>query len=101
MPEKFGEMNIENCVLTSSNGEIFDWSGIKDITTEIENEDTGNDKERILFNNNLEYTFEFESGPGFRKVLDRLQFGWKASGPIRKKLLWRLIKKYKFDYYIL
>lgn len=68
MPEKFGEMNIENCVLTSSNGEIFAWSGIKDITTEIEDKVVKEGEPKISFNNNLECCFTFRLSPRYKKA---------------------------------
>lgn len=95
MPDEFGKMSICNAMLVGSNGETFSWSDVKDVTSAIDDA-AETAKTHISFANNLEYTCKIETGPGFRKMLDRLQFGWKNRGPIRKKLWWRLLKKYKF-----
>lgn len=97
MPERFGEMKIENASLVDSNGKSFVWSGIQDVTTELENENCENDT--ILLDRNLECSMSFEIGPKTKKMFDRVIHNWKAKGPIRKRLRWKLIKKFKFTYY--
>lgn len=92
MPTRF---EISDMVMYSVDGTPFRLGNIKDVTT-FDPGDPEGDQVAITFAQPKEYTATMTIHGNIRRILNKILYGWKASGPVRKRVLerqWR--RKYK------
>lgn len=92
MPTSF---EISDMVMYSVDGTPFRIGALKDVTT-FDPGDPEGDQVAFTFAKPKEYTATMTIHGNIRKMLNKIMYGWRASGPIRKRVLERLWRrKYK------
>ena len=88
--------NLSNGMISINGKDFFKFSGFHEFKPDedIVTEDISNEKAIELMPMEFSCSFKCDSVNRFMKNLDRvLIYGWKARGPIRKKLYEKLRKK--------
>ena len=88
--------DISDMVMYSVDGTPFRLGSFKDITTSIDEGDPAGGQTVFTIAQPKEYTATVHYPHNIRKVLNKIMYGWKAKGPIRKRVMERLWRrKYK------
>ena len=92
MPTSF---DISDMVMYSVDGTPFRVGSLSEVTT-FDPGDPNGDQTVFTIAQPKEYTATVHYQRNIRKVLNKIMYGWKTSGPIRKRVLDRLWRrKYK------